>query len=113
MRVCVCRNELGGSTIDFLCVKCWGCFLEGAGITWRRSLKLRALAQLLKLTPPPLNTPVCSPHPRGAGNSQPAHTRARGSRTLSSFQRYIGYGGVMVWRYTGGWELYNIDESLL
>lgn len=55
----VCRNELRGSAIDFLCVKCWGCFLEGAGITWRRrSLKLRALAQLLKLTPPPKHRPV-------------------------------------------------------
>lgn len=75
MCVCVCRNELGGSTIDFLCVKCWGCFLEGAGITWRRSLKLRALAQLLKLTPHPLTSP-CVHRTLAARVIASLHTRA-------------------------------------
>lgn len=110
--VCVYRNELRGSAIDFFVCKMLGLFSGGCGDNMAAEFKTESAGAIIKINPPlSLNITLCSSHPRSAGNSQPAHTRARGSRTLSSFQRYIDYGWVSVRRYAEGSESYIISTN--
>lgn len=112
LRVCVYRNELRGSAIDFFVCKMLGLFSGGCGDNMAAEFKTESAGAIIKINPPlSLNITLCSSHPRSAGNSQPAHTRRTRFSHIKLFSKihrlWLGVGAEI---RRGVGELYNIDE---